>query len=270
MNRRFALALAFTFAFSLCPALLAPLGAQEKTPASPPAAATAKRFFEMRTYHTEPGRFDALLARFRDHTVKLFEKHGITNLGYWVPEKGDGNTLIYLLSYPDQAARDASWKAFLGDADWQAAKAASEKDGKIVAKVETQFLVPTDYTPETIPASTAGTPRQFELRIYTTLPGQLPKLHARFRDHTMKLFEKHGMTNVVYTVPAPGQPGADTTLVYLLAHRDDAARQASFAAFRADPVWIEARGASEKDGPILVKDGVKSIPLKTVDFSPLR
>lgn len=249
------------------PAFVTALVAQEAKPGEAPG--TARPFFEMRTYHAEPGRFEALLKRFREHTVALFEKHGMTNLGYWVPENGDGNTLIYLLSYPDHGARDAAWKAFLSDPDWQAAKAASEKDGKIVAKVENQFLVPTDYSPAASLSSPEGAPRQFELRIYTTLPGQLPKLHERFRNHTIKLFEKHGMTNVVYTVPAPGQPGADVTLVYWLAHRDDAARQASFTAFRADPVWIEARTASEKDGPLIVKDGVKSIPLKPVDFSPL-
>jgi hypothetical protein len=82
------------------------------------------RCYEMRTYHTPPGKLQELHARFRDHTVKLFEKHGMTNIGYWTPmdkEKGEDNTLIYLLAYPSREAREKSWKAFMADPDWQAA-----------------------------------------------------------------------------------------------------------------------------------------------------
>ncbi len=112
--------------------------------------------FELRTYHAADGKLDALNARFRNHTLALFEKHGITNLGYWVPQQNDGQVLIYLLAYPDKAAREASWKAFLADPVWQAAKAESEKEGKLVAKVESRFLHLTDYSPHLpLPDSTA-------------------------------------------------------------------------------------------------------------------
>jgi hypothetical protein len=225
--------------------------------------------YEMRTYYAAPGKFDALQARFRDHTVKLFEKHGITNVGYWLPVENADSRLIYLLSYPSREARETSWKAFMADPAWVAAKTASEKDGKLLTKVEALFLTATDYSPK--PVIEAKSPaRQFELRIYTTNEGKLPNLDARFRDHTMKLFEKHGMTNVVYLHPMPDQPGAANTLVYLLAHRDDAARTESFKSFGADPAWQAVRKASEEAGPILIKGGVKSVPMTAADFSPMK
>ncbi len=86
--------------------------------------------------------------RFREHTVKLFEKHGMTNIGYWVPtdEPGKENTLVYLLAYPSREAREASWKAFMADPEWQAVYKESHKDGPLVAKVDFKFLAPTDYS----------------------------------------------------------------------------------------------------------------------------
>ncbi|WP_010587074.1 NIPSNAP family protein [Schlesneria paludicola] len=113
----------------------------------------------------------------------------------------------------------------------------------------------------------------YEMRTYTTLPGKLPALHARFRDHTVKLFERHGMKNVIYLTPvdADGKP-VDNKLVYLLAHKSQAAAKASFDAFRKDAEWIAARDASEKDGPILVKppENVVSVFYTPTDYSPMK
>ncbi len=111
----------------------------------------AKMVYELRTYTTLDGRLPALNARFRDHTVKLFEKHGMTNIVYGTPVDNEGkavdNKLVYLLAHKSQEAARASFAAFGKDPEWVAAREASEKDGKIVAKVESQFLVPTDYSP---------------------------------------------------------------------------------------------------------------------------
>ena len=105
------------------------------------------RLYEMRIYHTLPGKLDALNARFRDHTVKLFEKHGMENVGYWVPQdEAKKNQLIYILAFPDRAARDKSFKDFGADPEWKTAREASEKGGKIVEKVESILLNPTDYS----------------------------------------------------------------------------------------------------------------------------
>ncbi len=106
------------------------------------------RTFELRTYHTNPGKLVDLHARFRDHTRALFEKHGITNVGYFTPSDGEAaeNTLVYLLSYPSRDAATASWEAFKADPDWIAAKSASEANGPIVERIESVYLDPTDYS----------------------------------------------------------------------------------------------------------------------------
>ena len=104
--------------------------------------------FEMRTYYANEGKLEDLLTRFRDHTVALFEKHGMENVGYFVPEENPDNILVYFLSYPSREARKASWKGFGSDPDWKAAFEASKVNGKLVAKVESSFLSLTDYSPE--------------------------------------------------------------------------------------------------------------------------
>ncbi len=233
------------------------------------AAETALQCYELRTYHAADGKLDALHARFRDHSLALLEKHGITNLAYWVPQSNEDRTLVFLLAYPDRSAREASWKSFLDDPVWQAAKAESEKDGKLVTKVGSLLLHRTDYSPEW-PLGATGAPRLYEMRAYTTLPGKLPAIDARFREHTMDLFAKHGMTNLPYFHLDEGQEGAETTLLYFLAHDSAEAQAESFRAFRSDPVWIAARDASEKDGKILVENGVVSTLLLPTDYSPMQ
>ena len=111
--------------------------------------ASKQRFFEMRTYIAAPGKLDALNARFRNHTNKLFVKHGMELVGYWTPAEGAAaeNTLIYILAYPDKDAREKSWKAFQADPEWQRVRTETEANGKLVEKAELLFLKPTDYSP---------------------------------------------------------------------------------------------------------------------------
>jgi NIPSNAP len=107
------------------------------------------RVFELRTYYAAPGKLKALEARFRDHTIKLFEKHGMTVVGFWTelkPKEGE-EKLIYILAYPSKDAADKSWKDFGGDSDWKKVKEESEKDGKLVNKLESVYMNPTDYSP---------------------------------------------------------------------------------------------------------------------------
>ena len=107
------------------------------------------RVFEMRTYFAPPGKMKALHARFRDHTCKLFEKHGITIIGFWSPidAKEAEKQVVYILAYPSKDAAEKSWAAFKKDPVWVKAKADSEKDGTLVDKVDSVFLNPTDYSP---------------------------------------------------------------------------------------------------------------------------
>jgi uncharacterized protein YbaA (DUF1428 family) len=232
-------------------------------------AAAEPRVYEMRTYYANEGKLDALNARFRDHTCALFEKHGIMNVGYWVPADNTDNKLVYLLSYPSREARKTSWKAFLADPDWKAAYKRSTADGKLVAKVENAFMTPTGYSSDP-KIEAQSPPRLFELREYSTREGKLEDINKRFRDHTCALFEKHGITNIVYFDLMDDQDRADDLLVYLIAHKDEEARDASFAAFSKDPDWQAAREASQKAGPILVKKGVRSTLLVPVDYSPMK
>ena len=107
------------------------------------------RVFELRTYHSAPGKMEALHARFRDHTLKLFEKHHMTVVGFWRPtdEQQAKRQLVYLLAFPSQEAAIKSWKDFQADPEWKAVKAASEKDGALAEKIDSVFLKPTDFSP---------------------------------------------------------------------------------------------------------------------------
>ena len=104
----------------------------------------------------------------------------------------------------------------------------------------------------------------YELRTYTTHEGKLPDLHKRFRDHTMKIFARVGMKNVIYWTPTD----KENTLVYVLAHKSQDAANESWAAFRKDPAWKKAFAESRKDGPIVMK--VEKQFLTATDYSPMK
>lgn len=112
-------------------------------------ARDAGRVFEIRTYHALPGRLDALHERFREHTLKMFEKHGMTNVVYLTPQDSPRaeNTLVYLISHASREAAKANWASFSSDPAWKKIAADSQLDGKIVEKVESEFLDATDYSP---------------------------------------------------------------------------------------------------------------------------
>lgn len=118
------------------------------------------------------------------------------------------------------------------------------------------------------PAPVAAAPTMiYELRTYTAQPGKLADVNARFRNHTVKLFEKHGMKNIGYWTPADA-PDSDRKLIYVIAHKSREAAKQSWDAFRADPVWLKAKGESELKGPIVEK--VESVFLNPVDYSALQ
>lgn len=242
------------------------------TLASAFAASDSAPVYELRTYTSPAGKRDALIARFRDHTVKLFEKHGMVNVGYWVPadeKDGGADKLVYLLEHKSRTAAAASWKAFQADPVWKDVAKKTSANGKIVSKVESVYLEPTDYTKAmTAGAKAGGAQRVFELRTYTTPEGKLDALDARFRDHTVALFAKHGMTNLGYFHPSDADKGAANTLIYFLAHSSRDAATASWKGFRDDADWAKARIASEKNGKLTTK--VTSVFLTPVDFSAIK
>jgi hypothetical protein len=223
------------------------------------------RFFELRIYYCLPGRLDALLERFQNHTTKLFEKHGMENIGYWVPVNNEKNALYYILAFPSKEAREKSWAGFVADPQWKEVQTKSEESGKIIESIVSIFMTTSEIMPKMKPGK--GNGRLFELRTYTCLPGRLPNLTTRFKDHTVKLFEKQGMENIAYFNTVEGD-GSQSKLVYLLAHKNQDEATKSWAAFRADPVWTAARDASEKDGKIVEK--VESVYMTPTPFSKIK
>jgi hypothetical protein len=113
------------------------------------AAQTSTAVYELRIYHTYEGKLEALLTRFRDHTMKIFEKHGMKNIAYWTPTDDPlkGKTLIYVIAHASRDAATANWKAFGEDPEWISVRDQSEANGKLVEKVDSTFMVPTDFSP---------------------------------------------------------------------------------------------------------------------------
>lgn len=112
-------------------------------------AQSGGRVYELRTYTCNEGKLPDLQKRFRDHTTKLFEKHGMKNVGYWVPADAprSQNTLIYIISHASREAAKKNWDDFRNDPDWQKVQKESEVNGKIVSKLESVFMDATDYSP---------------------------------------------------------------------------------------------------------------------------
>jgi uncharacterized protein (DUF1330 family) len=142
-----------SFAFIL--SFVSIVASAQNAPAPPtvapsPSLAKDSRCFEIRTYTAAPGKLEELHARFRNHTIKLFKKHGMEVVGFWGPtdkEKGSENTLVYVLAFPSREARDKAFRDFGADPEWQKARSESEKNGRLTEKVESVILMATDYSP---------------------------------------------------------------------------------------------------------------------------
>jgi hypothetical protein len=225
------------------------------------------RIYELRTYYVPEGKMENLLERFRKHSIKLLTKHGMRAEGFWLPLDNKENKLVYLMSYPSREAREKSWKDFFADKKWIKVKAESEKDGPIVAKVENVFLKTTDFSPNNM--KSVGD-RVFELRTYKATPDHLPNLLSRFRDHTVKLFENNGMTNIMYWTYTDKDQGSDDMLIYFLAHKTKEDGLASFKKFGGSPEWQAVKKASEEKAGGSLTTYVKSEYMMPTDFSPLK
>lgn len=124
------------------------LGRLTETPATLDAQSKT-RVFELRTYTAPEGKLGDLHKRFRDHTRRIFEKHGMTNVGYWSPQDAplSQNTLIYVIAHSSREAAKTNWDAFRNDPEWKKVASESQVNGPIVSKVESVFLDATDYSP---------------------------------------------------------------------------------------------------------------------------
>jgi NIPSNAP len=223
--------------------------------------------YELRVYWTHPSKLNDLMKRFRNHTTKLFEKHGMTNVGYWTPLDNPDGKLYYVLSYPNRAAREVSWKNFMADTTWKRVASESEVNGKIVSKVESVFLKTTDFSPNNFTSSNNGV---WEFRIYTATPNNLVHLLQRFRGFTVNRFAQYGMDNKAYWTATDAEQGSDKMLYYFLTHPSEEAAKVAFDKFRSDPEWIATRKASEVKGGGSLTVKVESIFMVATDFSKLK
>ena len=214
--------------------------------------------YELRSYEAMPGKLPALNQRFADHVVGFFNKHGIVMHGFWTPEIGTSNQLIYMLSFDSMADRESKWGAFQADPDWNQLRTATDGGGPNVARIRNTFMSTTSYSPEPSFGSNVN-----ELRIYDAVPGRLPALNDRFANHTTRLFKKHGMSVCGYWTDVVG---ISNRLIYMLGYPTLGDREKSFSAFGADPEWQKARVESEKDGALVER--VNATILRPTAYSP--
>jgi len=214
--------------------------------------------YEKRVYKAVPGKLPAINARFANHTCAFFKEFDIGMVGFWNDEIGASNQMTYITSFDSMADRDEKWTAFGAHKPWNEVRAETEVDGPLVAQVFSSFMTLTDYSPQ----PSFKTSLQ-ELRIYDAMPGKMPDLNNRFKNHTMALFEKHGIENVAYWTDVVG---TSNRLTYMLGYPDLAGREKGWSGFQSDPAWQTARAASEENGA-LVRVSKHSM-LRLADYSP--
>jgi hypothetical protein len=264
-----------TFACLLAIAYVLSPGVSCAEPEPDPAESSEPDYtqYELTIFTAKPGKIAAVHDWLRAHHEDVFAKHGATNIAYLTPTGSDSDSKILAIhEYPSLPALLKTSRAIKADPIWQSADTAENTPESLLENTTTLRLRPTDYSPEFTPTESKP-PRVFELRTYTCpTPEKLFYLHDRFREHTMKLFAKHGMENLIYWNPMDGEQ-SDVQLVYLLGHKSEAAAKESFASFRADPDWLAAKKASEEraSGSLTnAENGVVSEFFTPTEYSPLK
>jgi hypothetical protein len=233
------------------------------------------KLYELRFYKANPGKLEALHTRFRDHTLKLFEKHGMENIIYWNVIEGtkqDGedalNMMIYVIAHKDEAAREASWKAFMDDPEWKEVYAKSEEGGKILAEAPKSILMrDVDFSPaDDVFTTDASESRIYELRQYNDGAARVPFTVDRFGSGEVELFTQAGMQTLKFW-----RASDDSAFIYLLGHKDREAAKSSWGSFMTSfkPFMDKylAGGKAPKDD-LPKGSGIEARYLKTTDYSP--
>lgn len=269
------------------------------------AAEKDERIYYLEVNRAIDGKIDLFLEKIRDQKLPQYKRLGAETIGVFVPADNPHNRVYVLRSHKSRKEADAFYSSvhYMTEDEKKVYDEFKAKHGEVQLPTAGVMLemTATDFSPGNFKSEKDG--RVFELRTYVATPGKLGDLHARFRDHTMKLFEKHGMTNIAYfqlnqpegydhsfqknngcmylsqaekgkvkAGTAFPQLDAANALVYLLAHKDQDAAKKSFDALRLDPDWVKVKDASEKKagGSLTVKDGAISLFLKPVEISPLK
>lgn len=280
--------------FPLCAAVLlllcvdSPVASAQEPPHEAP-------LYELRVYQPTEGKQGDLLDFMSRSGMRLAKSNGLDIIAAFTPVASDDDRIVTLVRHEDRAACDGSYERMMSDPATRDAFQTAFPAGPPLRSLTRLFLKTTDYSPKFETESNGS--RVFELRTYIASPGNLDALNSRFRDHTMKLFERHGMTNGPYwnvdegdgtkavelleAVSPRTQASAEidqelaargNTLVYFLAHSSPDAAKISFDAFRKDPEWNTVRTASESKagGSLTAGGGVRSWFLQATDFSPLQ
>lgn len=231
--------------------------------------------YELRIYKANEHRFEHLIQRFREHTDRLFRKHGLEPVGYFIPTDGTAKqkrTLVYILKHPSRYAAYLNWNKFSIDREWENVLDQPIYKGLLSEKPTSVFMTATDYSTSAFTAMGNQLKDKpggvFELRTYTTNQGKLANLNARFSQHTTKLFNKHGIKNIAYWTPFE-EPEINNTLNYLLRHDSREQADANWKAFASDPAWRKVVRESQSDGKFLAKPPER-LYLRPLPFSEMQ
>ncbi len=226
--------------------------------------------YELRIYQANEDRFVHLEKRFREHTDRIFRRIGLEPMCYFQPVDGtpkQRRRIVYVLKHPSRYTAYENWLTFENDREWDKVLENPEFQGLLAEKPISIFMSENDYSQMTrnVIEKTGGI---FEMRTYTTNPGKLDLLNARFRNHTTSLFNRHGINNVAYWTPFD-TPQRDNTLIYLIHHANRKQADENWKAFLNDPEWKKVAAESQKDGKFLAQPPER-LYLRALDFSPIK
>jgi putative heme-binding domain-containing protein len=266
-TRRLATSVMPSFAEGLTPVEVADLLAWLRSVFGVVEPKPAPGYYELRIYSVTSNKLDGVLERFRDTVEPVRRRHGITTIGYWIAATTDGDKFIYLMGAANAGRLKEQEQAFGGDVDFQKGYTASNaRHGRTVDKIETLPL--NVDTAVRFDFFASRTPRAFELRIYSVLPGKLDAFRNRWRDHAVPIYERHGLHSLGWWVTdKKGIDGNDQFAVLLAGESEDSIRQ-SIAAFHRDAEWQLIEKETERDGKL--RSSVDAYKMRATDFSSLK
>lgn len=231
-------------------------------------ASDRPRYAELRIYHALPGKAEGILERFREPMTALKQRHGLNPLGCWVSldQNATNAVVIELLAPPSEAAATAAWKAFAADPEFGPAYAASEaKHGKTYSKIETlKLTAPADAWK--LGNNGQRPSRTFDLRLYAPVPGKETAFRDRWRDHAIRIYERHSMDNLGWWEATDAEHAG--VMVTLFAHENFAGITATIAKFHKDKEWLRIERETEAGGKL--RSGVSAYKLVPADFSQIK
>ena len=223
--------------------------------------------YELRIYKANQDRFEHLSTRFREYTDRIFAKHNMKALGYWVPTDGttrQKRSIVYLLKHTSRYDAYANWTHFTNDREWQKVLDMPTFRGLLAEKPTSIFMTETEYS-DSFVTSNDKADSVFELRFYKCNEGKLDALNARFRDSVISLYEKHKLADVGYWTPFV-PPENQNTLIYMLQHESREQAAANWKALLNDPKWKPVARAFQENGGLL-KRPPERILLRPLDIS---